>query len=297
MTLAIAWIRTVGANTELVFASDSRLTGGRNIDHCQKVFSLPREDCCIAFSGSTSIAYPFVLQLQNTIADYKRVFDRAVDITRMRGRVVALLNRFIGNHEDTVPEDFERELAETGFLFGGWSWKYSKFYIWRINYDRGVNRFVGASTGVWDRYDMLRAHAVDLAVTGDYRGDFLSRVEELIGKKLHAAREAGKEVELDYEPLQALAGMLVDPKFVDRRAPLKGLIGGGPQVAKVYPYLRTMHYAVEWQVGPKTVYVLKGRVVADFEIITTLGINPFTGELRRPETGPEQPSNETKSGF
>jgi hypothetical protein len=59
MTLAIAWIRAVGANTELVFASDSRLTGGRNIDHFQKVFSLPREDRCIAFSGSTSIAYPF----------------------------------------------------------------------------------------------------------------------------------------------------------------------------------------------------------------------------------------------
>jgi hypothetical protein len=120
-------------------------------------------------------------------------------------------------------------------------------------------------------------------------------IQGKIGQKLHDARQSGKAVELDYEPLQALAGMLVDPKFVDRRAPLKGLIGGGPQVAKVYPYLRTMHYAVEWEVGSKSVNVLKGRVIADFEIITTLGINPFTGEVHRPVRGPTEPSLEMTS--
>lgn len=30
------------------------------MDHCQKVFTLPREDCCIAFAESTTIAYPFL---------------------------------------------------------------------------------------------------------------------------------------------------------------------------------------------------------------------------------------------
>ena len=80
MTLSIAWVRQSGTAHELVFASDSRLSGGGNVDHCQKVFSLPREDCCIAFAGSTMIAYPFILQLENTIIDYKKAFDGEIEI-------------------------------------------------------------------------------------------------------------------------------------------------------------------------------------------------------------------------
>lgn len=119
MTLSIAWVRQSGTAHELIFASDSRLSGGGNVDHCQKVFAPPREDCCIAFAGSTMIAYPFILQLQNTIIEYKKVFDRAVDVTKMHGRIVSLLNRFIGNHEETIPGDFKDDLLGTTFLFGG----------------------------------------------------------------------------------------------------------------------------------------------------------------------------------
>jgi ATP-dependent protease HslVU (ClpYQ) peptidase subunit len=100
MTISIAWVRNAGKTPELVFASDSRLTGGGNVDHCQKVFSLPREDCCISFAGSTTIAYPFILQLQNSIYEYKRVLDRAVDVNFLRTRLVHLLNRFVGAHEN-----------------------------------------------------------------------------------------------------------------------------------------------------------------------------------------------------
>src|SRR5262249_50611665 len=35
MTLSIAWVRKTGPTPELIFASDSRLTGGGNVDHCQ----------------------------------------------------------------------------------------------------------------------------------------------------------------------------------------------------------------------------------------------------------------------
>ena len=65
-----------------------------------------------------------------------------------------------------------------------------------------------------------------------------------------------------------LADMLSNPDYTDRKGELKGLIGGGPQVMKVYPYLRTLTYAVEWIHKGKFVYVLKGRVMQHYERFT-----------------------------
>jgi hypothetical protein len=282
MTLAIAWVRQSATAHELIFASDSRLSGGGNVDHCQKVFALPREDCCIAFAGCTMIAYPFILQLQNTITEYKKVFDRAVDITKMHGRVVSLLNRFVSNHEGIIPDDFESDLLATSFLFGGWSWKMSKFHIWRIFYDKSLRRYVAASTGVWSALGLLRSNPAQVAFVGDYIPDFLKMLRGRLGAQIKMVLENGEPVKLDYEPLTILAEMLSDPRFTDRKQELRGLIGGAPQVTKVYPFLRTMNYAVEWDVGSKFVYSIKGRVIADFELFTIPGLNPFTGEVRRP---------------
>jgi len=79
--------------------------------------------------------------------------------------------------------------------------------------------------------------------------------------------------------------MLADPDFTDRRRELKGLIGGGPQMIKVYPFLRTMTYAVEWDYNGKFTYVLRGRVIAQYELFTVPGICPFTGKVRKPVRG------------
>jgi hypothetical protein len=46
-----------------------------------------------------------------------------------------------------------------------------------------------------------------------------------------------------------------------------------------------VNFAVEWDIGPKFVYSIKGRVIADFELFTIPGLDPFTGEVRRPVRG------------
>ncbi|WP_421993981.1 hypothetical protein [Roseococcus sp.] len=286
MTLAVAWIRTLRNGTELVFASDSRLCGAGDVDHCQKVFTLPREDCCISFAGSTAIAYPFILQLQNTIIDNKKTFDRAVDINVLKGFVIGLLNRFIRNHEDTVEENFEDELTDTSFLFGGWSWKRSKYYLWKISYERRNRKYIAHGTGIRKMYGLTRPHVVPIACVGDYQVEFLTQLGQKIEDKLLTSRAKPQPVGLDYEPLCVPAEMLKDETYVNRRGELKGLIAGVPQVAKVYPYLRTMNYAVEWDDGPRFVYVLKGRVISNRETLSGYGINPFTGEINRPNKGP-----------
>src|ERR1019366_314181 len=68
MTLSMAWIRTVGSHEELVFASNSRLSGGADWDSCPKLMLLPRGDSLIGFAGSTLDAYPLMLQFRNWIA-------------------------------------------------------------------------------------------------------------------------------------------------------------------------------------------------------------------------------------
>ena len=129
MTISIAWIRSDSASQELMFSSDSRLSGDDNIDQCQKVFPLPREDCCILFSGVTAIEYPFILQVNAAVIEYKKSYDRAVDVTLYKLKILSLLNSFVGAYEGTIEEDFKADLRQTNFIFGGWSWHMSRFRL------------------------------------------------------------------------------------------------------------------------------------------------------------------------
>jgi len=282
MTLSIAWVRQCGTAHELVFASDSRLSGGGNVDHCQKVFSLPREDCCIAFAGSTMIAYPFILQLQNTIIDYKKAFDREVDLPKLKTRVLKLLNFFVQVHEGTIPLDFESDLLQTSFLFGGWSWTNARFYIWKIFYRKDLGRYMSSDTETWRGLGIPPTSAAPIRVIGDYIHEFQAALRDKLGAEIKIAKENGEPMNLNYEPLTTLAEMLRDPKFTDRGQELKGKIGGAPQVTKVYPYLRTVNFAVEWDIGPKFVYSIKGRVIADFELFTIPGLDRSRGRSGSP---------------
>jgi hypothetical protein len=285
MTLSIAWVRQSGAAHELVFASDSRLSGGGHVDHCQKVFSLPREDCCVAFAGSTMIAYPFILQLQNTIIDYKKAFDREVDITRLKTRVLSLLNFFVRVHEGTIPTDFESDLIGTSFLFGGWSWARARFYIWKISYNQKIKRYTASDRGIWRGLGIPQSSAAPIRMVGDYIPEFQAALRDKLGSEVKVAKVNGESMKLNHEPLTVLAEMLRDPKFTDRKKEGSGKIGGAPQVTKVYPFLRTVNFAVEWDVGPKFVYSIKGRVIADYELFTVPGLDPFTGVTRPPVRG------------
>ena len=68
MTLCIAWIRQENDNQELVFATDSMLTGGGETwKHGVKLFELPRKDCLLCFAGDTDKAYPLILNLISSI--------------------------------------------------------------------------------------------------------------------------------------------------------------------------------------------------------------------------------------
>ena len=67
MTLCTAYIRQANDTEELVFATDSCLTGGEKWKHGIKLFELPRKDCLLCFAGDTIRAYPLVLNLVSSI--------------------------------------------------------------------------------------------------------------------------------------------------------------------------------------------------------------------------------------
>ena len=63
VTLAVVFLRRARSHYELVFGSDSRLTGGQANDQAQKIFQLPRDDGLFAFAGDTQYAYPLMMQM------------------------------------------------------------------------------------------------------------------------------------------------------------------------------------------------------------------------------------------
>jgi hypothetical protein len=281
LTLSLAWIRSTKTGDELCFASDSRLVGGGNVDQCQKVFALPREDCAISFCGSTDIAYPFILQLINSIAENRKMFHRAVDVDDLKGRVVALLNRFITSHAGTHPISFVDELSKTEFLFGGHSWKRSRFRLWHVFFDVKVGRYVAGDCYVWKRFGVKRRQAALVGFCGNYVPDFLTSLEAKLAPQRSTLSPTARLV-LDVEPLQTLSEMLRDAAYTDRTHSNGSLIGGSPQVLKVYPFARTDQFAVEWLESGRKVLTSRGRRLAHYERASSVMIDPDTGATFQP---------------
>ena len=93
MTLVAAWIRQRSERDELIVASDSRSSFGARWDCCPKVFPLAREDSVLAFCGDTAFAYPILLQLNNSVTNYRKSRSREQDITSLRPHLLKVIER------------------------------------------------------------------------------------------------------------------------------------------------------------------------------------------------------------
>lgn len=257
MTLSIAWLReNKTGHPELIFASDSRLSSAGHVDICQKVFPLQRGDCAIAFCGATAMAYPFVLQLISAISNNKRMRDRASDFTAMPEVVCGYLNAFIQRHQDFLDDDMLNDLRGTSFLVGGWSWMEGKFIIRKITYQaKDKKKYVSRPIHLYGKHGVVRKNRLKVGSIGDY----LSYYEEILYQKAIANGYLDNP-KLDYEPLEALYEMLQMEKFTDRRKGVlykdnngqdvkSGLIGGAPQLVKVYPFMRAVQIGIRDEHG------------------------------------------------
>src|ERR1700686_4488487 len=97
MTTAVAWVRTINGCEELVFVTDSRLSGdGRTFDACPKVMALPRGDCAIAFAGYTGHAYPMMQQLSLAIESHGPLHRGSLDLSSLKTHTLKIFDRMGG---------------------------------------------------------------------------------------------------------------------------------------------------------------------------------------------------------
>jgi hypothetical protein len=233
MTLCAAWIREVGDSQELVFVTDSTLTGGEKWNHGVKLFELPRQDCLLCFAGETSRAYPLILNLTAAIKHNERLRNPKLDIADVLYSVADLFTELVKQIRDLPKGGDNADIgSEAKFLFGGWSWRENRFRIWQLQYatDAKAFIFIEATTGSRSRVCVF---------LGDPDDDQTSVAAE--AKKRYSERFASYDVidnRLDMEPLSIVSDISRKPEVYH--------VDGALQIGKVYRSGSNELFGVMW---------------------------------------------------
>lgn len=223
-------------------ASDSLLTGGGRWDVAPKIMALPRDDSVLAFAGDTGYGYPLMLQAVNTVASYDRAFNRHLSLDELHGHILRIFNDML-RHLTELPRN-EIQPARTDFLLGGYDWRALRFRLWRFVFDPAAQTFSSERVPIGGRALKRR-----FAFVGDGVDDASERLLEVLRAK-GALRRGGH---LDMEPLQVVAQMIEANEYP--------MIGGFPQVMKVYRSLRVQPFGVIYNDQA----CLHGRPLMDYE--------------------------------
>ncbi|MDQ8013536.1 MAG: hypothetical protein REI96_13885 [Flavobacterium nitrogenifigens] len=271
MTLVLAWIRKVGITEELCIASDSRVTSGKAWDCCPKIKPLDRKDSVLAFAGDTAYAYPMMEQASNAINFHPKLNTRALDITDLNGhisRVISNMREYL--HDSIQPhKQFVPELPETQYLFAGYSWKYSKFMMWRLEYKKNKNAFIPMVCPTLMKNQLVVL--VDTTQNKEFDGRKLN--ENLVRRRIFLKMvEKGKSPGdfFDMEPFEILRDII--------RNDDDWAIGGTPQLIKVYKHLNHMPYGIFWPNKASHQITIMGRPILNYETFRNPVIDPDTFE-------------------
>ena len=153
----------------------------------------------------------------------------------------------------------DKEEPKVQFLFGGYSWDRKRFYLWNIFFDRKIERFVSSEIRKWSG---IKSNRVVFFI-GNYHPEFRDRLRQLLKAKRKLVRGS-----FDMEPFEVLRDMIKPDNFE--------LIGGPPQLLKVYEHMNRTPISVKWAVGDDTVNTLLGRPLQDYESSNYPVIDPDT---------------------
>jgi hypothetical protein len=271
MTVAIAWVRRILGCEELLFVSDSRLSGdGRIFDAAPKILTLPRGDCAIAFAGNTENAFPMMLQLSLSIASHAPARRRSIDITDLATharKVFDNMEQLITSdaHVRGSPPDQE---PPAEFLFGGYSWIKKRFELWRIHYDHSERSYVadaapwvyfsrgGKKVEIRARRKPPREHLLGRIA---FAGDQAELAKKMVRERLAEDCLSDKAVDkIDMQPFEVVRDMLRNPER-------SHTIGGAPQLVKVYQFMQAVAFAVYWPDKVSGIRFLQGRPCLGYE--------------------------------
>ena len=272
MTLCVSWLRKINNEQELVFATDSHLSGGERWSGI-KLFELPRKDCLICFAGQTNRAYPLILNLIASIKFDEHLSSVHTDIAEVLDYLTQLFTSRCHSIAGYGKRDFNSVVGNFQFLFGGWSWKANMFKLWRLEYNCETEKV---------EYKEANPDGMLYAFIGDES----DKAEELLKEQL-ISNNRETSCRFDMEPLKVLVHMIRNFNYYS--------IGGAVQMARIHPPGLTEFLGIYWPSirGEKT---FLGRNVSTEDNPTVEFIDPDTGELVD-EDLPEQLSPIEKSVY
>lgn len=232
MTLCTAYIRQAGDTEELVFATDSCLTGGEKWKHGVKLFELPRKDCLLCFTGSTIRAYPLVLNLVSSIHLDNYLQSPSATLEEVLEFISELFTNLVMTITEVDKKYIHQERGAARFLFGGWDWQKGRFRIWRLHYSEGVEGFIfdelNADNAKMRFYEFIgEADGVD--IEEDARKAFKKMVYD----------EDKQDDPIDMEPLKILRDISLNKDIRE--------VDGSLQIAKIYKSNRTEFFGIYWE--------------------------------------------------
>jgi hypothetical protein len=256
MTLCTAWIRQNNEGEELIFATDSCLSGGERWHSGVKLFELPRKDCLICFAGETTRTYPLILNLISSIKFDEDLSNPHTDLADVLEYLTNLFTSLCNSISDFEPQTFEDALGDFEFMFGGWSWKENGFKVWKLKYNHEVKAFLPNKIGEDNMFF-------------GFIGDEIETAEELLTEELSKNKKVLAR-SFDMEPFQVLLRMIRDDDFDS--------IDGAIQMAKIYPPGITEFFGVFWPsiAGRKT---FLGKDVSFDNNPAVKFIDPDTSEI------------------
>jgi hypothetical protein len=277
MTLCTAFIRQANNTEELVFATDSCLTGGEKWKHGIKLFELPRKDCLLCFAGSTMRAYPLVLNLISSIHLDNYLQSPAARLEEVLVYTSELFTELVKKIISEVSgEDIHELRGDAKFLFGGWDWESNSFKVWMLYYSREVDGFI---------FKLLNEDSTKKRFYV-FLGDPSPKIEEnaLMAYKQMLYDQDIQDDPINMEPLKILRDVSLNPTVRE--------VDGSLQIAKVYKSNKTEFFGIYWESSKGKPY-FQGREYNEMNKPLIRYFDPDTFEIYDSEL-PEKLSNISK---
>jgi len=205
-------------------------------------------------------AYPIMLQIRNAIEMNEKVRSRAKDITDLRGSILEIIEDMRKSIYDPPVGGDEFNATDFRFILAGYSWKFSKFQIWVLSYQKDIDRF---------SFKTVSSHSKQTAGTkyffflGDNVNDARTKLYDIL-----RSRKKMTVGGLEMEPFEVLRNMILDPQFQT--------IGGPPQMVKIYKHMNTLPYNIWWPNKDSKQMTFLGRPLLPYERNKFLVLDPDT---------------------
>lgn len=267
MTMCTAWVRQANDTEELVFATDSCLTGGEKWKHGIKLFELPRKDCLLCFAGDTMRAYPLVLNLVSSIHLDKYLQSPSATLEEVLEFLSELFTKLVKTITEVEKDRIHIERGSAQFLFGGWDWQKGpngSYRVWKLYYSESVEGFIFdelTNTGNQTIFYTFMGNASSF-------GDIEKEAKDRFKKLLSDEDKIGSK--LNMEPLRILCGISLDKTIRE--------VDGSLQIAKVYKSSRTEFFGIYWE-SSKGKPCFQGREYNEINKPMVRYFNPDTFEI------------------